>query len=643
MSICQICVEWTSRRFAQASCRRVQLQVRWAKIKALKSEFKLERNKQKNHREAFETPTDPILQSQMYTPEALKTKNLTKFCNHLVAFGLQVPELMDRYAARAEELAAQLTASQFTIILNAFARASHRHDAMLKTFSKRMLPKLHMFLPIDFSQLCNAYAKLREHDEVLFKRLALEMPHKLPHFEGIHLSCVANAYARLAIRDDLLFDDIADEVIRRPQDLSHVALLNIANGFSRFKIRHKRLWPIIGEWLLQSHLDLQAQDVATAFNAFSAVDFKQTELFRTLLVSLSQEPLLSQASPTTLCLTFNSLARLTWPAKSDVEANAALDVLVEKVTSQLPALEPVGLTQLLHACSRLRQLQSKNALVEGILEQAGQQISKFPAQSLSLLVNACARLQKKDVPLLTKVAKCAAPLLPEFTPQALAITADSFAKLEVRSEILFYLLAEEILQKIPLFSGQGIGLVLQAYGKLGINNQKLAQACRKHVRALSDELTLWEVDAIEEGFKKMGASDGSTVALLQKVRQRLVVNTAEVDGAWVEDDLLERLAKEEELRMTKHRPEQDVEPKSIAPLQEPAPLDLWDMWSNADKADDKSQGQDSFADSDDGTATSSSRLREYLARPEKVGRKPIVLDSEIPGGGGRKHRRRART
>ncbi|CAK9097984.1 unnamed protein product [Durusdinium trenchii] len=279
----------------------------------------------------------------------------------------------------------------------------------------------------------------------------------------------------------------------------------------------------------------------------------------------------------------------------------------------------------------------------GILEQAGQQISKFPAQSLSLLVNACARLQKKDVPLLTKVAKCAAPLLPEFTPQALAITADSFAKLEVRSEILFYLLAEEILQKIPLFSGQGIGLVLQAYGKLGINNQKLAQACRKHVRALSDELTLWEVDAIEEGFKKMGASDGSTVALLQKVRQRLVVNTAEVDGAWVEDDLLERLAKEEELRMTKHRPEQDVEPKSIAPLQEPAPLDLWDMWSNADKADDKSQGQDSFADSDDGTATSSSRLREYLARPEKVGRKPIVLDSEIPGGGGRKHRRRART
>eukprot|EP00913_Durusdinium_trenchii_P004891 g4540.t1 len=176
-----------------------------------------------------------------------------------------------------------------------------------------------------------------------------------------------------------------------------------------------------------------------------------------------------------------------------------------------------------------------------------------------------------EVPLLTKVAKCAAPLLPEFTPQALAITADSFAKLEVRSEILFYLLAEEILQKIPLFSG--IGLVLQAYGKLGINNQKLAQACRKHVRALSDELTLWEVDAIEEGFKKMGASDGSTVALLQKVRQRL----AEVDGAWVEDDLLERLAKEEELRMTKHRPEQDVEPKSIAPLQEPAPLDLWDM------------------------------------------------------------------
>ncbi|CAE7702130.1 unnamed protein product, partial [Symbiodinium necroappetens] len=64
----------------------------------------------------------------MYTPEILKTENLTRYCIRLVAFGLHMPELLDRYADRAEELAAQLQPNQFGLILNAFARASHRHE-----------------------------------------------------------------------------------------------------------------------------------------------------------------------------------------------------------------------------------------------------------------------------------------------------------------------------------------------------------------------------------------------------------------------------------------------------------------------------------------------------------------------------------
>lgn len=610
---------------------------RGAKIKAIKSVQTLyDRKKQKFHREAFETSTDPIIQSQMYTPEALKTMNLSRLCHYLVSFGLQTPELMDRYAARAEELAASLDSEQFALILNAMSRASHRHDGMLQSFSKRMLPKLPLFIPRDLARVCLAYAKLQERDEVLFRRLALEMPHKLPLFDGRDLQMVARAFAKLLIRDDLLFDDIADEVIRRPQDLDHASLLVIASAFARFNIRTQRLWPVLGEWLLQSHLDFSAQDVGAVFNAFSTVDFEHKELFQTLLLSLSQEPLLSEASPSTLCLTFNAMVRLNWPRGH--EAMEGLNVLVDKVSGRLADFDPVGLTQLLHACARFRPLQKKTQLVEGILEQCGEKIQEFPAQSLSLLVNSCARLQQKDVNLLTKVAKSAAPLLPEFTPQALAVTAYGFAKLEVRSEILFYLLAEQIVQKIPLFSGQGIGMVLQAYGKLHIDNKRLVQTCRKHLRSLSDELTLWEVDAIEDGFKQLDALDSWTETLLLNLRRQL--STAQVpvaDDQWAEADLLQRLAKDSKEPQAARV---EAEPKSST--SEP-PLDLWELWSNAKVA--PSTGMEASDDA----ATPPSRLREYLSRPEKIGRKAVVLGEEKPAehaepgaaeaGGGRKHRR----
>ncbi|CAJ1347003.1 unnamed protein product [Effrenium voratum] len=280
-------------------------------------------------------------------------------------------------------------------------------------------------------------------------------------------------------------------------------------------------------------------------------------------------------------------------------------------------------------------------MVEGILERAHEKLDTFPAQSLSLLVHACARMQQKDVPLLTKAAKCIAPLLPEFTAQALAMTAYSFAKIEVRSEILFYLLAEQIIQKMPLFSGQGVGLALQAYGKLQIDNKKLVQACRKHVRALSDELTLWEVDAIEQGFEKLNALDGSSAALLRSLRRRLGSQHPAQADLWaeVEDSLLRRMAEEPPATKTPAVPSEPSEPS--APEREPrrvpdASLDLWELWKNADKDVKEAPVEGP----EEGAATPPSRLREYLARPQQVGPKPVVLDEPGPEARGRKHRRK---
>eukprot|EP00931_Biecheleriopsis_adriatica_P086878 TRINITY_DN61435_c0_g1_i1.p1 TRINITY_DN61435_c0_g1~~TRINITY_DN61435_c0_g1_i1.p1 ORF type:complete len:679 (-),score=154.41 TRINITY_DN61435_c0_g1_i1:7-2016(-) len=648
MAFCSACKAFFSSRWLQPGTPRTLWRRGFAKVKAQKSEQRMYEAKQRFNREAFEATPETLIQSQLYTPEVLRTDNLTRNCHRLVAYGLQMPELLDRYAARAEELAAQLTPSQFSVILNAFARAAHRHDKMLKTFSKRMVPRLPQFLPMDICQTCNAYAKLREHDEVLFRRLGTEMPHKLPIFEGFQLGKVANAYARLDVRDDLLFDDIADEVIRRPQELNHVDLLLLANAFSHFRMKNQRLWPVLAEWLQQSHLDLRAQDVAAVLNAFSAVEYKPEDLLHALLLSLAQEPLLSEAKPTALGLALNALARLRWPPPADAEASQLVAALAKRTERQLEKFKPAGLMQLLHACCVLKSLRSET-LVEGILERSRKLLPDFEAQSLSLLVFCCARLRKRDVPLLTQVAKAVTPLLPQFTAQALALTAHAYAKLEVRSEILFYLLAGEMTEKMPLFSGQGLGMVLKAYGTLQIHNQRLLQACRKHLRALSDELTLQEVEAIEAGLLALDSLDGSTQALLQRLRRQLGATAAVArdvaDDPWgaAEESFLRRLAEEPPADQPSVQPRVAAEEPAVAMPSRPSPkpeaaTDLWSLWSDdveSRKATTPAAGVGTFLPGEGavGGATPPSRLRDYLSRPERVGRRPVVLRSRGDGDG----------
>mmetsp|Transcript_78182 Transcript_78182/g.148564 ORF Transcript_78182/g.148564 Transcript_78182/m.148564 type:complete len:715 (+) Transcript_78182:276-2420(+) len=650
--------------------------------------------KQPYRQEVLEASPDTLMHAQMYTPEVLKSENLALNCFRMVAFGLHMPELLDRYGERAAELASTLRPDQFSKILTAFARAEHRHEQMLQSFTRHIPARLPQFLPLDLSQTCNAYAKLREREENLFRRLSSEMPHKLPLFEPFQLKNVANAYARLSIRDDLLFDDIADEVLRRPQEFGPVDLYLLANAFATFRIRHPRLWLTLAEWLLQSYLDLNAVHVSVLLNAMSTVGFHHDALLDALMRSLSQEPLLGELDASTLTQALNALARLQWvssvPAdgSSDIVDPSALTVLAERAVVLLPDLDPAGITRLLHACTRLPPLGSHASLVEGLLERAKPHVAEFNAQSLSLLVHCCAALRKRDVPLLTQVAKAVPGCIAEFTPQALAMTAQGFARLEVRSEILFYLLATEAIDKMPLFTGQGVGMLLRAFARLQVQNERLVQACRKQVRALAEELSLAELQMIEGGFRSLGALDGSTDALLRRQRRQLgVAQTAFGAPAdpWTTDEerLLTRLA--EEPRTVRKpsvagrhstggvftEPGSEMQPET--PMAEDVAKgdqqpDLWTLWG-ADATGDTggvkfqergkaSQKASTGPESDvlgggAGEATPASRLREYLARPERAGRKPVVLGSQAASAevvnddsepeiktGGRKSRRR---
>lgn len=586
---------------------------------------------------------ETLMQAQMYTPEMLQTENLTLNCFRLVAYGLHMPEILDRYAARATELAPRLRPSDFSKILTAFARAEHRHEGMIKAFTRYIPARLPQFLPMDLSQTCNAYAKLREHDEGLFRRVSSEMPHKLPLFEPWQLKNVANAYARLRIRDDLLFDDIADEVLRRPQDFSAVDLYLLANAFSSFRIRHPRLWLTLADWLLQTYLDLGAVEIAVLLNAMSTVGFHHDALLETLLISLSQEPLISSLEAGSLTLALNALARLQWSGLAELDG--AMEPLADRAVVLLKDLDPPGITRLLHACTRIEALAEHEKLVDSVLKHAKTQVAEFNAQSLSLLAHCCSVLKKRDAALLTQVAKAIPNRISDFTPQALAMTAQAFAKLEIRSEILFYLLAAEACEKMPLFTGQGMAMLLRAFGQLQVKNERLVQACRKQVRALSQELMLSEIEDVEDGFRALGSLDASTEAILRRQRRHLQASEAAVDAQtdpWASEEhrLLDRLAeKPSSVVPIMSWPAQQPEPEEDLPEETmhsdvpersaEEPLDVWELWGKdgVSGEEEKKLAPGSGA----GDATPSGRLREYLARPERTGtgRRPLVLGRDF--------------
>ncbi|CAK0796383.1 unnamed protein product, partial [Prorocentrum cordatum] len=133
--------------------------------KARKSVYRPFESIKPAHKQAKENSPEILMQAQMYTPEALQSEALVRNCFRMVAYGLASPDLLDRYGARAAELSAGMKPSQFSVLLNSFARAEHRHEQMLRSFTRRMPPRLPRFVPKDISQVCHAYSKLRERDE----------------------------------------------------------------------------------------------------------------------------------------------------------------------------------------------------------------------------------------------------------------------------------------------------------------------------------------------------------------------------------------------------------------------------------------------------------------------------------------------
>ncbi|CAE8667769.1 unnamed protein product, partial [Polarella glacialis] len=196
---------------------------------------------------------------------------------------------------------------------------------------------------------------------------------------------------------------------------------------------------------------------------------------------------------------------------------------------------------------------------------------------------------------------------------------------------------------------------------------KLVQACKKHVRALADELTLQEIDAIEAGLRDLDSLDSATESLLAKMRRLLKATQSSarrpvVEDPWAssEDAMLRRLAEQPSYEAPVRARAAEV-PNSAALREaeqvifgEASPSeassatgeasDLWSLWSQADESSSSSgrRSKESKVTASGvqdaavgflpgegavGSATPPSRLKDYLSRPERVGRRTVVLPS----------------
>jgi len=169
---------------------------------------------------------------------------------------------------------------------------------------------------------------------------------------------------------------------------------------------------------------------------------------------------------------------------------------------------------------------------------------------------------------------------------------------------------------------------------------------------------------LEDAFRNLGALDGSLNALLR--RQRLRRETASATPARHSDfmasgtdQLLKRMSEEGGEEYDQHSKFSE-EPKpnppwapshtkaeSTAPTSESP--DLWSLLQ-AEASDapldrvTRAAEQPMLGEHDTDDATPGTRLREYLSRPERLGRRPITLDGDdVPESAGSEVGRGRRT
>lgn len=387
---------------------------------------------------------------------------------------------------------------------------------------------------------------------------------------------------------------------------------------------------------------MTAAECVFVLNALGQVGFHHDQLVEAMARAVGEAPLILQLETHHLGIVLNALVRLRVTGEQYAEP---LTALADRVVQVSEEIDVRGISMLLHACTKLQSLRHHEPVIECLLNRTRSHVADMDAQQLSMFVHALASLERPDGPLLAQVAKAVHPLAKDLTPQGLAMIAKGYARLGARSEILFYLLAGEMMEKMPLFEGRGIIMVLQAFGKLEVRNEKLLQAIRKQIRALYGELTLRDLDAIEKGFAALDALDDVTESMLRRQR-RHVGEQGDADGevsaarsqetADPLDDtanLLHRLAEEPDAPaapLQSAAAAANAEPV-VSGLEASAPHaedtdrpteDLWTLWGQ----DDGRSAPTSAAED----ATPRARLREYLARPERTGRRPVVLgDGEV--------------
>lgn len=176
----------------------------------------------------------PVLQNV----HLLRPGEFAMMLNHYANGRVVDKPFWNQMAESVEDVFVDPDCRSLGISVNAFARASFRHDGTLDIIAKwgERLANSEEIDAKNIALMVNGYAKLRVRNDSFMGVMVGEVAKRASELNHVDIANIANGYARLGIRSERLFDSLRGPVIQNMNNFSMVNLSTLADAYARLQL-----------------------------------------------------------------------------------------------------------------------------------------------------------------------------------------------------------------------------------------------------------------------------------------------------------------------------------------------------------------------------------------------------------------------
>ncbi|CAE8595742.1 unnamed protein product, partial [Polarella glacialis] len=208
-------------------------------------------------------------------------------------------ELWKAVAVAAPSRLSQMTAREFSVILNAFARMdfstssiNSNVDRLFEISAGHLVPRIALetglgcegFVPRELAVISNAYAKVRAGPFVLpmMKAVSARSVAQIGLCNSQDVSNLLNAFAQLSVMDPPIFDACAHVIVQQVASFTPQGLSNVAHAYAKQQLRHQAVFDRLGHMAIRVMDKFKPLELGNLAYAYGRVQLRNEALVSSL-------------------------------------------------------------------------------------------------------------------------------------------------------------------------------------------------------------------------------------------------------------------------------------------------------------------------------------------------------------------------